>query len=228
MKMAQKASSYHLYPQMDRGMMLIEHRRCFNEIIEFCNTLAYHGLLEAKKGFSVDMPFAPMQFELVSGSSKVMGPSRANTQEANAIASWLAINGSILTNFYQQKENSAALEEKRSAKRIRLADVVGIVTPFTGQKFELKRVLAKSGLDTSGMTIGTVHALQGAERAVVLFSSTYGENDAGKGYFFDRGVNMLNVAVSRAKDAFVLFGSVAVFNKSSSAPSSLLYRYITK
>ncbi|MBC9910341.1 DEAD/DEAH box helicase [Chitinophaga varians] len=226
MKLAQKATPYQLYPDMERGMMLTEHRRCFDEIITYCNKLAYHGLLEAKKGPSKGAPFAPMQFQLVNGISEMRGTSRANQEEAAAIATWILTNQEQIITYYQEVENASAIREKRVVKKLRLADVVGIITPFTGQKYELVKTFRKSGINLSGLTIGTVHALQGAERSVVLFSSTYGTNDVNKAYFFDRGVNMLNVAVSRAKDAFVLFGCKEVLAKSNTTPSGQLYSYI--
>ncbi|QJB40408.1 hypothetical protein HF324_22200 [Chitinophaga oryzae] len=226
MKLAQKATPYQMYQDMERGMMLTEHRRCFDEIITYCNKLAYHGLLEPKKGPAKDILFAPMQFHAVSGISEARGTSKANQEEAVAIASWVLTHQQQIISYYQEIENAAANREKRVAKTLRLADVIGIITPFTGQKYELSKTLRKSGVDLSGLTIGTVHALQGAERPVILFSATYGSNDIKKGYFFDRGVNMLNVAVSRAKDAFVLFGNKEILTKSDTTPSGQLYRYI--
>jgi hypothetical protein len=50
MRLAQKCSHYHLQPKQARGMLLTEHRRCFDEIIDYCNKLAYSGLLEPMKG----------------------------------------------------------------------------------------------------------------------------------------------------------------------------------
>lgn len=229
MQLAQKTTPYQLYPEMERGMMLTEHRRCFDEIIEYCNRLAYHGLLEPKKGSAKNSPFAPMQFHAVSGISVIRGgSSRANSEEAAAIAQWILANQEQLLNHYQDIENTTAAKEKRPQKTLRLADIVGIITPFTGQKHELALTLRRAGINLSGLTIGTVHALQGAERPVVLFSSTYGTNDLGKSYFYDRGVNMLNVAVSRAKDVFILFGCKEILSQNATTPSGQLYRYIEK
>ena len=68
-----------------------------------------------------------------------------------------------------------------------------------------------------------MHSLQGDERLVVLFSSVYGENNKDSGKFYDAGPNMLNVAVSRAKDAFIVFGDPNVFGANvADSPSGLL------
>lgn len=226
MKLAQKASHYHLYPETERGMLLTEHRRCFDEIIQYCNNLAYNGLLEPKKGPAKNTLFPPMQFIDVAGNSKIAGTSRTNAEEALSIAQWLLSNQQQIIQHCQNIENAEAQQESRPAKQLHLADIIGIITPFTGQKFTLKNMLKKSGIDTAKLTIGTVHTLQGAERSIIIFSSTYGLNDAGKGYFFDSGVNMLNVAVSRAKEAFIFFGNRANFDKRGNSPSNQLYKHI--
>ena len=226
MRMAQKSSPYHAYPAMERGMMLTEHRRCFDEIIGYCNKLAYNGLLEAKKGPARNTLFPPMQFIDSKSNSTTNGKSRSNTEEAVSIAQWILTHQQQLIRHYQSIENIAADKEERIPRQLHLADIVGIVTPFTGQKYELVKACKSNGILVAGLTIGTVHALQGAERPIVLFSATYGLNDVDKGYFFDRGVNMLNVAVSRAKDAFILFGCAAIFKQKGNTPSVQLYNYI--
>lgn len=206
MRLAQNTSYYHLYPKQARGMLLTEHRRCFDEIISYCNKLAYDGLLELMKGRANGGLLPPLQFVPVKGDSKISGTSRANPEEALAIAKWIADHQEALIKHY----------------RLPLKDIIAIVTPFTGQKFALR----KAGINMSGLTIGTVHALQGAERLVVLFSAAYGANDQDKNYFFDAGPNMLNVAVSRAKETFILFGAPEIFQRSGQSPSMQLFRHI--
>lgn len=78
------------------------------------------------------------------------------------------------------------------------------------------------------MTVGTVHTLQGAQRRVVVFSPIMTEASAvaaGRRPFFDVSSNMLNVAVSRARDAFVVIGDMALFDAHPDAgftPSTVL------
>lgn len=58
-----------------------------------------------------------MQFHAVSGTSVIRGgSSRANTQEATAIAQWILANQQQLLNHYQDIENSTAAKEKKTAK----------------------------------------------------------------------------------------------------------------
>jgi superfamily I DNA and/or RNA helicase len=92
-----------------------------------------------------------------------------------------------------------------------LQKAVGIVTPFSRQAALIRKQLKRH--DLPPLTVGTVHSLQGDERHLVLFSCVYGDGDQNTGKFYDRSHNMLNVAVSRAKDFFLVFGHPEVFGK---------------
>ena len=100
-----------------------------------------------------------------------------------------------------------------------LETLVGIITPFRAQKQSIKRALRTVGIPAVRMKIGTVHALQGAQRKIVLFSSVYGSGDLNQRYFFDQGDNLLNVAVSRAQDYFIVFGYSAISSRTGNVPS---------
>jgi hypothetical protein len=77
------------------------------------------------------------------------------------------------------------------------------------------------------MTVGTVHALQGAERRVVIFSPVYSKH--ADGGFIDLSPSMLNVAVSRAKDAFLVFGDMdRLAAAPPGSPRSVLARFVSK
>ena len=56
------------------------------------------------------------------------------------------------------------------------------------------------------ITVGTAHRLQGAERPIILFSAVYGTGSAQAG-FIDVNPELMNVAVSRAKDLLVVFAA---------------------
>ncbi|WP_342748027.1 AAA domain-containing protein [Laceyella sediminis] len=74
------------------------------------------------------------------------------------------------------------------------------------------------------MVVGTVHALQGSEFEVVMFSPTYTSRDTEK-HFFDREPYILNVATSRAKTSFLTFGDMEVFGVDKNVPSGKLRSY---
>lgn len=216
MQMAQNACRRKESHCREKGVTLVEHRRCYDEIIRYCNELAYQGILCPLRGKAKsDNLFPPMFCIPVEGKSEVRNTMRWNTMEIEAICSWLTSNRELITQHYARHENDS------------IEDFVGIITPFVGQKNHLQKALRKCGFDVSRMKLGTVHALQGAERPIVLFSMVYGAGDCGT-MFFDRDnkPNMLNVAVSRAKDSFIVFANPGILNPKAHTPSGILARHL--
>ncbi|KAF5065423.1 AAA domain protein [anaerobic digester metagenome] len=215
MKIAQRASKYQKYTD-ERGMFLSEHRRCFNDIIKYCNELAYKGRLQPKRVDESGLMLPHMGHRDIKGKAEKSRGSWANRKEAEAIARWIKVNRQSLEQFYTDRD------EKKIKQDIK--NIVGVVTPFAYQgrliRSELKR------LKIEDITVGTVHSLQGAERNVIIFSSVYDSSQKGRNFFFDNGANMLNVAVSRAKDSFLVFGDIDIFDADSSKPSGILKKYI--
>lgn len=215
MKMAQNACEYEtpLVTKKENGLLLLEHRRCNDEIIGFCNELAYDGILKPMKGKAPkDQIFPSMMAYHVEGYSERKFNSRHNMTEVKSIILWL--------NRYK--------EEIQKAYNIdSIESILGIITPFASQKAELSKALIQSGFKVNDIKLGTVHALQGAERNIVLFSSVYSNEDEGV-LFFDRDnkPNMLNVAVSRARDSFILFGDTRVFDETQNTPSGILKKHL--
>lgn len=212
MQMAQAVSPYQIKTKQgvkyERGMFLAEHRRCVPEIITYCNTLAYNGRLRPLRPSISEHPWPHLGYIHVKGQMATENGSRKNEREAEALVGWIVANEEAFTTYYNQP----------------LDDILGIVTPFAAQKRTLLRVLKNHG--TSLSKVGTVHALQGGERPVVLFSPVYTSRDSSKMYFFDQGPNMLNVAVSRAKDSFIVFGDMDIFDPKLNTPSGILARHL--
>lgn len=211
MAISQRASRYQKLP--DRGgMFLSEHRRCVDEIIQYCNLLCYKGKLQPLRGslppdkmlaLEEDFLLPAMGYLHVAGKAQKAGGSRCNQIEARTIAEWIVRYQKVLERHYE----------------LPLGEIVGVVTPFAQQAAEIKSAIAQIGI--AGVTVGTVHSLQGAERSIVIFSSTY-DRSQGSQYFFDRQPNMLNVAVSRAKDSFLVFGDTQIFDAKQLTPSGVL------
>lgn len=217
MRMAQLACRHTQYPELSPGMMLVEHRRCVPEIIAYCNDLVYKGKLEPRRRESEEErrsrpSFLPAMGEIptVSDDERASG-SRRNPEEAARIAEWT-------------KEHLKELETRYEKP---IGEILGIVTPFAAQKKAVRKALADALGDDRGVVTGTVHALQGAERDVVLFSPVYGRGHSGN-TFFDAGPNMMNVAVSRARDSFIVVGNPDLFVEGSGKPSGILARHLRK
>lgn len=214
MKIAQFNSRYHYDPDLARGMYLYEHRRCFDNIIGYCNTLCYHGKLQPKRGTENETLFPAMGYLHIDGKGmQANSGSRYNAFEAETIAAWLTAHKEEIEHHYDKP----------------LHKVVGVVTPFSAQVNAIKAALRKLDINCSGsedsLTVGTVHSLQGAERAIVLFSPVYSKHEDGG--FIDSDSSMLNVAVSRAKDSFLVFGDMDLFEiQPGSSPRGLLAKYL--
>ena len=214
MHVAQKASRFHYMPEAEPGMFLQEHRRCYDELISYCNDLCYQGILIPKRGKTTENSlYSPFSHLHVEGIAESFGGSRRNKLEAETIAAWLHANKVEIENYYGEP----------------LAQCVGIITPFSAQvnqiitacsEFDIK---ADKGDDQ--LTVGTVHSLQGAERKIIIFSQVYTRHNDGS--FIDRDPSMLNVSVSRAKDAFLVFGDLDIIEAApSSSPRGLLAKYL--
>lgn len=214
MRLAQQACRVSPYPDLERGLYLFEHRRCFDEIISFSNALCYKGKLRPLRGKApLDADLPALGYLHIDGRAFTAGSSRANPLEAQTIAAWL-------------DDNRIALQARYGKP---LEQIVGIVTPFGRQVREIRdacaaRRIAVEGRD--GMTIGTVHALQGAERPIVIFSPVYSKHSDGG--FIDASPSMLNVMVSRAKDSCLVFGDMDVMAAAQSgSPRALLSDFLT-
>jgi energy-coupling factor transporter ATP-binding protein EcfA2 len=207
MHIAQRASKYQRFEEI-KGMYLTEHRRCVPEIINYCNRLAYKGRLIPKRSRKEYHPLPHLGYAHVRGSMERFGGSLCNQMEADVIANWIVDNQVHLEKMYPGQE---------------LKDIIAVVTPFSQQRKLIQTALNRAKVQN--ITVGTVHALQGAERPIVIFSPVYDSSKEG-GYFFDKGINMLNVAVSRAKDSFLVFGDMQIFDASSSLPSGILAQYL--
>lgn len=218
MRLAQLATPFRLanYPQ-ERGLLLRQHRRSKPEIIRYCDEFVYGGQLEklANPASLKALNLPPLGYVHIVGECTMAGGSRQNQQEAEAIACWVRLN----------REDILEAARTEASPAPRLQDLVGIVTPFSGQKGAIQRALRGQGLADDELTVGTVHALQGAERTIILFSPVYDTSHQG-GYFFDQGYNLLNVAVSRAKEAFLVIGNRCLFNPARDTPSGNLAKLL--
>ncbi|WFE76429.1 AAA domain-containing protein [Roseinatronobacter sp. S2] len=209
MRLAQQASRVSPYPDLEKGLYLFEHRRCYDEIISFSNALCYKGKLRPLRGkVPTDAGLPALGYLHIDGRAFAAGGSRANPLEAQTIAAWL-------------DANRAELEARYSRP---LEQIVGIVTPFGRQVREIREACASRRIAVEGregMTIGTVHALQGAERPVVIFSPVYSKH--ADGGFIDSSPSMLNVTVSRAKDSCLVFGDMdALAAAQTGSPRAIL------
>ena len=83
---------------------------------------------------------------------------------------------------------------------------IGVITPFVNQKKLIEEELKRAGV--MGVTCGTVHAFQGDEKDVVLFSTAItDQTQAGTYEWLKNNKELINVATSRAKEQLILLSS---------------------
>lgn len=207
MRMAQRATRRSVPEAAAAGLTLTNHYRCLAPIIEICNQMVYGDALKVATPTPEKLwrpEFERLGYLVVDSpvDTKNPGGSRRNLDEAACIARWVKENESSLRRHF----------DPRGEKD--LADIVAIVTPFKGQKDHLINAIAKAyGVARrdhkdkmalyNRMVIDTVHSLQGAERPVVIFSMVESTQPSEK-QFYDDGTNLINVAVSRAKEMFIV------------------------
>lgn len=221
MKLASLSCSYEKYK---KGLFLCEHRRCYNEIILYCNELVYGGKLEPKRGNATEnkknvlegiLP-AMGHRQITTVRSQKLGRSRQNREEAQQIVIWIKENYSTVVNCYKKGETNEI--EERS--------LIGVITPFKSQSILINRMLNKETSEFAKyIDVGTVHTFQGAERKIIIFSSVYGNEDGC--YFINKAPNLMNVAVSRAKDSFLVFGDSGCLNGGEKTAAGLLKNMTT-
>ena len=192
------------------GLMLTEHRRCLKEIISFCNELMYEGKLQPMRtdvfvpeNFLGANTYPMSRIVCEHSDSTDKDGSRVSVEEAQKICDWLRINYQYLKNCYKAKEKHP----------FSIVDIVSIITPFKAQTELIKEKLREVAKDKdfaefehlAKKGVGTVHTFQGAESKMVIFSTVYGSEESWT--FIKDNPNLVNVAVSRAKDYFILCGS---------------------
>lgn len=208
------------YDKYDKGLFLSEHRRCYNEIIEYCNKLVYKGRLKPCRGEGKKDKKYPIlkyphmgYFNIDVANSERKGTSRVNEKEAIEIAKWLYLNYESIVKQYIIQNNN-----------IKINEIIAIITPFKAQVKILKDKLNEYlGKYSKNIDVGTVHTFQGAERKIIILSTVYGTNDGC--FFINQNDSLMNVAVSRAKDAFWIFGARQCLDEKGESSSSILRKY---
>ncbi|OXU23365.1 hypothetical protein TSAR_012472 [Trichomalopsis sarcophagae] len=94
---------------------------------------------------------------------------------------------------------------------------IGIVTPFSAQRFKLHRALQE--LDINNIDVGTVELFQGQEKEIIILSTVrsktfYHDNRRHIGFLSNE--KRFNVATTRAKALLIVVGSPAILQTDKS------------
>ncbi|MDH5560730.1 MAG: AAA domain-containing protein [Deltaproteobacteria bacterium] len=177
---------------------LKEHFRCRKPIIQISMDLCGYPLLVKTPTEKTDIENEALFFVDVMGEEKRYGNSWENPLEVLRLIS-------LVKYIYKQ-----GVEYKN----------IAILTPFRGQLLQINAALKREkipfgiaeedGQEKNKIATGTVHRFQGGERDLVLFSHVISK---GEPRFLNSRVNLLNVAVSRAKKQFIFVGTMAALSR---------------
>lgn len=180
-------------PRRNKDIVLLnEHYRSHPLIIGFSNINVYQSNLTLRKNFNNNDTH--MQVSGVYGVN-VKGIS----ERGNNDRSWRNL-----------KEAKEVCELIKSIKQdIKLKNYsIGVVTPFKAQVEVISEMLDNS-IGLIGITVDTVHRYQGDERDIMIFSTVIGNGiSEGAIRWVESPPNLINVAVTRAKEALFVVGDI--------------------
>jgi ABC-type lipoprotein export system ATPase subunit len=177
-----------------QGICLVEHYRCQPSIIQYCDKIANYGL---------EIKTEPV----------------TSIVESNLIA--YHVEGNIANNVNEEEVTAICdLIEHLRNQGYSLEDI-GVISPFKSQAYALKERLTNRFSRLDPKSIGTIHTFQGSEKRVIILSTKVCEPRDNVGWI-NRTLNLLNVAVSRAKELFVLVGNLYRLEKAGSYTRQLV------
>ncbi len=186
------ATTYHRAPgatgednDKGQGICLIEHYRCQPSIIEYCNAIANYGLQVKTK--PVD---SLLESNLIAYHVEGNIHNNVNEEEITAVSE---IIQHLLTQGYSIED-------------------IGVISPFNVHAAALRERLTQKFSGFKKNSIGTIHTFQGSEKRVIILSTKIcrSQDDVS---WINKRPNLLNVAVSRAKELFILVGNLYKLEK---------------
>lgn len=120
----------------------------------------------------------------------------------------------IKNDYFATNKNSYIEEANQIVKTIKENNYkdVGIVTPFVNQAYLINLLLKREGIQD--VKAGTIHSLQGSEKSVIIFSSALSLKTSKKTMDWIKNAHeLINVAVTRAKQKFIFVGDKEAIDK---------------
>lgn len=176
------------------GVPLLVHRRCSEPMFGISNAVAYSGMMVSAK--------SPKP----SPIRDVLGPSR-----------WIHVEGSGEDKWCRE-EGEEVLRLLRQIAALRVKPDLYLITPFVIVADRLRQTVRESGVlngwvdeddwSWTNERIGTVHTVQGreAEAVILVLGAPYPAQTGARGWAGGHP-NLLNVAVTRAKEVIYVVGN---------------------
>ncbi len=181
------------------GIPLLVHRRCREPMFGISNSIAYENLMINKK------------VAKTSDIENCLGPSQWFHIEGAARDKWSKEEGQMVLSLLSQLKDADVYPD------------LYIVTPFVVVQDNLRRIIRDKGILKGWVDnpkwvyerIGTVHTVQGREAEAVIFVLGAPElkQQGARGWAGGRP-NLLNVAVTRAKEVLYVIGNRELWKNS--------------
>lgn len=182
------------------GIPLLVHRRCQEPMFSISNRIAYDDQMVHAPG------------EQKSWIGDVLGPSRWLDIDGEADTKWCPVEGDQVVSMFQQIVASGTTDPD-----------LFIISPFRIVAQELRRRLERErdlfatlrtdARDWASDRVGTIHTVQGREaEAVILVLGAPKPSQNGARAWAAGTPNILNVAVSRAKQKLYVVGSLGAWS----------------
>ena len=184
------SSLISIYGDLLPRSLLVEHYRCHPMIIGFCNKMYYNEALVAYTSAETKHDKPPMRTIRTSPGNHMRhhdGGGNSNQREVDVIAE----------------------EVIRDHCSDFLDDDIGVVTPYQRQVKKLQQNLK------ANEKVDTIHSFQGRQCEAIVFSTVLDDTKHGRiGLKFVDDPAKLNVAISRARQRFILVTNHSLLPKS--------------
>ncbi len=204
------ASRYGFYKKPNRasswiGIPLWVHRRCQYPMFTIANELSYNGMMvQGKPG--------------------------------NGKTGWFDIKGNA-NDKYVKEQGDFLLEKIKSMAEKNpdildknKADTIYVISPFKNVAAKLASQLSSIGFtryeNKKPSNVGTIHTFQGKEAPIVFMVLGADTRSKGSASWAVKDPNMMNVAVTRAKEEFYVIGDLSLYNSIGSEVASITYKNI--
>lgn len=184
------------------GSPLRVHRRCVSPMFDISNELSYSGFMinSTYSKFNTQFPEIPS-----SAWYDIHGKTKSGKQ-------FVEEQGTATLNIiksYIQLKNNIIKYNKRNPEQQKKLPTLYVISPFKAVVNEIKIKLHKNNISDMNDNIGTVHTFQGKEADIVIF--VLGCDAEKKGAVKWVNSNIVNVAVTRAKNRLYVIGDVSLW-----------------
>ncbi|HLO47949.1 MAG TPA: C-terminal helicase domain-containing protein, partial [Kamptonema sp.] len=177
--------------QIGNGIILKQHYRCVRSIVTFSDRLCNYGM-------ALDTPEKPSRLGTNLLAIHVDGDysNHVNTLEIDKVEGLIE---ELLAVGYSLNSPDSS-------------NTIGVISPYRSQANALQSRLQSRWKQFPSDSIGTVHTFQGGQKEAIILSTRQCHSTDSL-WFINRQPNLLNVAVSRARELFILVGNLERLKK---------------